>query len=151
MAFDTFEHRFTAGSADLATMWRSLTDVDKLIAWIDILGDVETIEPLSRYTATLEDTVGPFELRADLDIRVTDLAEGRSIRFRAEGEDRQVGSRLVVEAGMDLEEGDGGIAVVFSGTYSVEGRIATMGGPLIKHKANTLLRDFVDRLDAEFR
>ncbi len=151
MAFDTFAHRFTAGSADLSSMWESLTDVDRLTGWIDILGDVETIEPLSRYAATLEDTVGPFSLRADLDIRVTEMVEGRSIRFRAEGEDRQVGSRLVVDAGMGLEEGAGGILVEFSGSYSVEGRIATMGGPLIKHKATTLLKDFVAKLETDFR
>lgn len=118
-----------------------------MASWVDIVGAVEVHEPLARYTAVLEDRVGPFRLRADLEVLVTDLVDQDHIQFRAEGEDRQVGSRLVIEAGMAMAEADEGLEVTFDGQYSVEGKVATMGGGVIKHKADLVLDQFVSHAE----
>jgi carbon monoxide dehydrogenase subunit G len=123
--------------------WETLTDVPTLVGWVSVVEDAVQIEQLERYTAVLMDRLGPFKLRADLDIVVTDLVQGRSISFRASGEDRQVGSRLVIEATMEIEprEPEGSVAR-FSGFYEVTGRVASMGSGTINKKADKIMAEF---------
>lgn len=123
--------------------WETLTDVPLLVGWVGIIEDAVVIEPLARYSAVLMDRLGPFKLRADLDIVVTDVVPGRSMAFRAEGEDRQVGSRLVIEATMGIEprEPEGSVAR-FTGSYEVTGRVASMGSGTINKKAEKVMDEF---------
>ena len=123
--------------------WKSLTDVPLLVGWVGIVEDAAEIEPLGRYSAVLMDRLGPFKLRADLDIVVTDVVPGRSITFKASGEDRQVGSRLVIEATMDIEPGEStGSVARFTGSYEVTGRAASMGSGTINKKAEKIMAEF---------
>ena len=89
--------------------------------------------------------------RADLAIDVTDVVAPDHIRFRASGQDRQVGSRLTIDARMRLERNDDETHVRFDGTYSVEGRVASMGGPMIRHKADAILEQFISRAEEELQ
>jgi carbon monoxide dehydrogenase subunit G len=123
--------------------WKTLTDVPQLVSWVSIVEDAAELEPLGRYTAVLMDRLGPFKLRADLDIEVTALDPGRSISFRASGEDRQVGSRLVIEATMAIEPGEPeGSVAGFTGYYEVTGRVASMGSGTINKKADKIMNEF---------
>jgi carbon monoxide dehydrogenase subunit G len=79
---------------DPASTWKTFIDVRRVVSWISVVEDAEELEPLSRYTAVLRDKIGMFSLRADLDIRVTQLDEPRLLRAHADGQDRQVGARL---------------------------------------------------------
>ena len=123
--------------------WKSLTDVPLLVSWVGIVEDATEIQPLDRYSAVLMDRLGPFKLRADLDIVVTDVTPGRSISFRASGEDRQVGSRLVIEATMDIQPREPqGTTARFQGFYEVTGRVASMGSGTINKKADKIMGEF---------
>lgn len=122
--------------------WPVLTDVRRLVGWVSVLEDAEELEHLSRYTAVLMDRLGPFRLRADMAISVQDVEEGRHVAVHAEGEDRQVGSRLVVDATLDLEPQGEGTAVTIAGSYEVTGRVASMGAGTIRKKADKILDDF---------
>jgi carbon monoxide dehydrogenase subunit G len=137
-------------SSDPATCWKVLTDVRRLVDWVSILDEAQELAPLERYTAVLMDRLGPFKLRADLDITVSDVAEGQRIRVHAEGEDRQVSSRIVVDAVLTLGEvAGGGTVVAANGTYEVSGRVATMGSGMIRQKAAKILDEFFGRAAAE--
>ncbi len=129
--------------------WKTLTDVPLLVGWVNIVEDAVEIEPLGRYSAVLMDRLGPFKLRADLDIVVTNLDPGRSITFRASGEDRQVGSRLVIEATMEIaaRQPEGSLAR-FTGMYEVTGRVASMGSGTINKKADKIMAEFFDAAEA---
>ncbi len=129
--------------------WPVLIDVDKVASWVSIVGDVEEIEHLARYRTVLIDRFGPFKLKADVDVEVTDLEEGKRVRFHASGTDRQVNSTIDVEAELRLEPGDGGTRIVVSGRYSVIGTVATMGAGTIQKKADTILEEFFGAAAAE--
>ena len=101
-----FERSLPVGSSP-EKVWAKLTDPHVVSGWVTIVGDVKEIEHLVRYTATLNDRLGPFRLSADLDVTVLDVEEPRRITFAADGEDRQVSSRIQVQATMTLGEGDG--------------------------------------------
>jgi uncharacterized protein len=148
MAREEFERRLKLSSPP-DDVWRVVTDVPRLIEWISILEDAETVEELSRYRATLRDRLGIFSLRADLDIRITDHKDANWLRGTAEGEDRQVGSRLAVSLDLSLEAADAGTALTVAGVYEVTGRVATMGASTIHRKADRILEEFFTSLAGE--
>lgn len=135
--------REIAVSADADRAWTVLTDVPLLVSWISVVEQGVQITPLEKYSAVLMSRLGPFKLRADLDITLTDVEVGRHVLMRAEGEDRQVGSRVVVAVALDIVESDqSGLVVRAAGTYEVTGRVASMGSGTIRKKADTILDEF---------
>ncbi|MDT4915265.1 MAG: uncharacterized protein QOC66_4393 [Pseudonocardiales bacterium] len=130
--------------------WKILTDVPRLVSWVTILDDAKEIAPLESYQAVLMDRMGPFRLRADLDISVSEVEVGKQIRVRANGEDRQVSSRIAVDAMLTLASGEESrtrIRVV--GAYEVVGRVATLGSGMIKQKASKIIDEFFTHAAAE--
>jgi carbon monoxide dehydrogenase subunit G len=131
--------RLAAGADEV---WRTVGDIPSVLGWISIVEGVAEVEPRLRYGAVLQDRLGPFKLRADLDIVVEERDEPRLIRARAAGEDRQIGSRLIIEVTMTLVAADDGTAVDVSGSYEVTGRPASLGAGSIRKKAGRILDEF---------
>ena len=142
--------RDLAVAADQQKCWAVLTDVPRLVDWVSIVDQAREIVPLEAYTAVLMDRLGPFKLRADLDITVSEVVAGEHIRVRASGEDRQVASRISVDAVLTLQPGaDGTTTVRVVGSYEVVGRVATMGAGMIRQKAAKILDEFFGRAGDE--
>ncbi|MCE2526129.1 MAG: hypothetical protein J4G00_01130 [Actinomycetia bacterium] len=124
-------------------VWGSLLDVEKVAGWVSLVGEVEELAHLSNYRAVLSDRVGPFRLRADLTIRIKEMEEESKVVLEAEGEDRQVRSRIKVNLALRLFDTEEGATMVrLEGRYEVTGRVATLGASLIRHKADTVLDEF---------
>lgn len=127
-------------------VWQILMDVERVAGWVGLVSEVRELAPLCRYRATLADRLGPFRLRADLDITVKEIQEGSRVVLGAEGEDRQVRSRIKVDLTLDLREGDPGSSDLrMKGRYEVTGRVATLGSSMIRHKAQQILDQFCSR------
>lgn len=146
MASFEFDRTVTC-EADAGEVWALVTDVPRLVDWIGVLHDAETVAPLESYRAVISDKVGLIALRADLDVRVTDQTPGRRIVVRAEGTDRQIGSRITIEATVSLV-GEGPTEVRVHGSYAITGRAATLGASTIKRKGEKVLSEFCDNLRA---
>lgn len=129
-----------------ASCWTTLIDVPTLVAWVSVLHEGREVEPLQRYSAVLMDKLGPFKLKADLDITLSDVRPGSQARLRAAGEDRQVGSRISVDTQVRLSDHDGGTLLSVDGRYEVVGRVATLGSATIRKKAERLLDEFFGNL-----
>jgi carbon monoxide dehydrogenase subunit G len=123
-------------------VWATVSDIPSVLSWISIVDSVQEVEPGRRYAAVLQDRLGPFKLRADLDIAVDERDEQRVVRAHAAGEDRQIGSRLVIEVTMALSGEGGATAVDVSGSYEVTGRPAALGAGSIRKKAGKILGEF---------
>jgi carbon monoxide dehydrogenase subunit G len=136
-------------SGDSATTWATLTDVPRVVGWISVVEGAEELEPLSRYTAVLKDKIGMFALRADLDITMSDVVEGRRLRGHADGQDRQVGARIVIDGLIELTPDGAGTKVRVSGSYDVTGRAATLGASTIRRKGDKVIEQFFGNLSAE--
>ncbi|MQA81419.1 MAG: hypothetical protein GEV10_23555 [Streptosporangiales bacterium] len=148
MPTSSFDERLVLG-ANTERSWEVLIDVPRLVGWVSIVDDAVEIRRLEKYTAVLLDRLGPFRLRADLDIDVDEVEIGRHVHIRANGEDRQVASRISVDGELSLEPTDtGGTVLSIRATYEVSGRVATMGAGMIRKKADTLVREFLENADA---
>lgn len=145
MASQNFS-RTLATTSDAETCWTVLTDVGRVAGWVSIIDDVVELKPLAQYTAVLMDKVGPLKLRADLAIEVPEVDAPHRIRITAAGEDRHVASRITVDATLEIKSAEtGGAEVDVNGTYSVVGRVATLGSGTIKQKATKIIEEFFTR------
>lgn len=143
-----FERSLEVGRSP-AECWGVLTDVQRVANWVTVVGEVQESEHLKAYGAVLEDQFGPFKLRADLDIQVTDLDEGTSIAFRAKGEDRAVSTSIVVDGSLSLEPAAAGTTIHVKGRWNVIGTVATMGSGTIRKKADAIMEEFFVAAEAE--
>lgn len=143
-----FARRLTVPTSPPAT-WETVTNVSTVASWVTVVGSVEEHEPLSRYSAVLADRLGAFQLSADLEVVVTAVNEPTSITFSADGEDRQIGSRIRIDAEMRLQPDDTGTLVDVVGRYEVTGRVAALGSSMIRAKGEKILDQFFSSLEAE--
>lgn len=139
---ESVEREFAVAAAR-AAVWERLMEVPTVASWLPILHSVAEVEPLARYEAVLEDKVGPFALRADLGINVVALDEPVEVAVQARGEDRQVRSRIMIDAAVQLmEENPTLTRIHLSGSYEITGRVATLGAGVIRSKAAKLIDAF---------
>jgi carbon monoxide dehydrogenase subunit G len=141
MAAESFARELRV-TADRDTCWEVLTDVERLASWVSVLHEVTEISRLEKYTAVLADKLGPMKLRAQLDVDVKVLDGGSAVHVAAAGRDAQVNSKISVDATLRLDESGDGTLVVAAGTYQVTGRVASMGGGIIRKKADHILEEF---------
>ena len=130
-------------------VWPRLLDVQSVASWLPIMHSVTEVSSGgsgidgSSFQAAFEDRVGPFSLRADLRIEVAGVREPEEVSIRARGEDRQIRSRIMIDAACTLaDEGPDRTRVRLSGTYEITGRVATLGAGVIRSKANKLIDTF---------
>jgi len=122
-------------------VWATVSDIKTVLSWISIVESAEDVAT-GRYKVVLADRLGPFKLRADVAVEVVERVEGEKIRARGDGEDRQIGSRLIVEVELDVAAQDGGTKLDVGGSYEVTGRPAALGAGAIRKKAATILSEF---------
>jgi carbon monoxide dehydrogenase subunit G len=136
-----FARTLSVGSSP-EEVWAVVTDVERVAGWVTVLGAVEELTPLSAYRATLTDRLGPFRLSADLEVDVVEAVTNQTIRFLADGEDRQVSSRIQIEARLSISAQGNRTNLKVEGHYEVTGRVATLGASMIKAKGDKILDEF---------
>jgi carbon monoxide dehydrogenase subunit G len=121
------------------TVWDAVNDVRRVASWVSIVREVRDVDPPRLYAALLEDRLGPFAMRADLDITVerdaghaTESGGGRRMRVTASGEDRQVTSRISATIELADEPDGNGTSLGVIGRYEVTGKVATLGAGAIR-------------------
>ena len=130
-------------------VWPRLLDVQAVASWLPIMHSVTEVSPGpasidgSSFQAAFEDKVGPFSLRADLHIEVAGVRDTEEVSIRARGEDRQIRSRIMIDAAARLSDaGPGRTRVQLTGSYEITGRVATLGAGIIRSKASKLIDTF---------
>jgi uncharacterized protein len=148
MPATSFERTFTVAAAP-EKCWPVVTDVTRLVSWVSVIDQVEELDPLAKYTAVLADRLGPFKLKADLDVAVSEVTEPEQLRVRAAGEDRQISSRLTIDVLLAMAPVAGGTRLSVTGTYEIAGKVATLGAGMVRQKANKILDEFSKRATDE--
>ena len=127
-------------------VWPRLLDVHAVASWLPIMHSVTEVSTGtdsidgSSFQAAFEDKVGPFSLRADLHIEVSGVHDGEEVAIRARGEDRQIRSRIMIDAAARLSDAaPGRTRVQLVGSYEITGRVATLGAGVIRSKATKLI------------
>ena len=135
-------------TASPTVVWDAMLDVRRVASWLAIVRDVRDVEPPHRYTAVLEDRLGPFAMRADLEVTVETRGD-QAMHVAAAGEDRQVASRIAATIDLALAPSGAGTLVTVNGRYEITGRIATLGSGAIRKKGDKILEEFFSNLGRE--
>jgi carbon monoxide dehydrogenase subunit G len=131
-----------------SVVWDALLDVRRVASWLSIVRDVRDVDPPRHYTALLEDRLGPFAMRADLEVAV-EAGVDRRMHVAAAGEDRQVASRISATIDLAVEPHAEETVVTVTGRYEITGRIATLGSGAIRKKGDKILEEFFTNLGRE--
>jgi carbon monoxide dehydrogenase subunit G len=129
-------------------VWVAVNDVRRVASWVSIVREVRDVDPPHRYAALLEDRLGPFAMRADLDLNV-ERSDGRRMRVTASGEDRQVASRIAATIELAVDSDGAGTSLGVTGRYEVTGKVATLGAGAIRKKGDRILNEFFDSASKE--
>ena len=129
-------------------VWTVLTDVRRVAACIPGCEDVVEEAPLERYRAVMKQRVGPFRLEVPLEIRVEEVTAPERVRARASGRDRTTGTAVNATLTVTLAAAGAGSRLAIATDLHVVGRLATLGYPMIRKRADENFAEFATRLRA---
>ena len=135
-------------SAAPKDLWCLMTDVKRISECIPGCENVQEIERLAIYKATVKQKIGPFKLEVPADIRVDEVDEPARVRLHAVGSDKFTGTRLSVVMDVTLAPEEKGTKLTVDAQLEVNGRLATLGMPMIKRRAEQNFEEFEARLQA---
>jgi uncharacterized protein len=126
-------------------VWEFLWDIERLSRCIPGCESVKTIKEREKYELKVKDSVGPITVRLDLLADVKKLEPLKCIEIAMEGKDfkaggvRQTMALALASKGNDTEIG-------FETDVNVFGRLGTLGYPFVKKKAETVIKEFGDKV-----
>ena len=143
-----FEHTITvdAPSDEVAAF---LADVPKVAACVPGVGDVSLVGD-DEYEGRLRVRLGPVGFSLTGQAQVQSDEDG-TMRARGGGRDRRIGAGVdaTIEARVEpLGAGESEVRVTADVQFS--GRLAELGQPLIRRKADAMVRDFARNMQAAF-
>ena len=132
------------------TIWPLFFDVARVAALIPGCEQVEECEPLKRYTAVMKQKIGIFRMVAPSEVVVEEMRAPWRVRARAKGRDKLTGTTMDVLLDVNLEStASNGTRLRIDAAMEVAGRLAQLGYPVVKKKADELFVEFEKRLRAE--
>ena len=143
-----FEERIEVQTGKTA-VWRFLWDVERVARCMPGCQEVREVSP-ERYEVVIEERMGPFKIRFDMEVEVLERKEEELVRLQAEGKDRKLGTNSRGEMEVRLEELDSGAtALDIAADIQVTGKVASLGQAAIKRKAQDVVQKFAETLAAE--
>ena len=140
------QHDFEIGRGAEA-VWTRLWDVELVASCIRGCSDVQTVEPLRVYSATVTQTIGPFRVAFPLAIDVREAQAPARLTVSASGRDNRIASRVQGTLTTTLAEvAPDRTLVSIDMDLSVHGRLATLGHGIIERKGRDELNHFADEL-----
>lgn len=128
-------------------VWDVLTDIPRVAKCIPGAENIVEKERLSSYSAVLKQQLGPFRLNVPAEIVVTELVESKLLKANAEGRDKTTGTQIKMVLSVALESNSTQSSrLIISSQMEVAGRLATLGYPVIKRKADENFNEFQRRL-----
>jgi uncharacterized protein len=136
------QHRFEV-LAQRDRVWAALLDVPAVASCVPGVEEVQVVGP-DRYRGRFRVGVGPIRLslEGEIGLEILDAAAGRA-RLRGDGTDPRLGGGVRVLVTMTVvPAADDGTSVVLDSDVQVLGRIGELGQPVMKRKADEIIRAF---------
>lgn len=131
-----------------AQLWETLVDVPSISSCIPGCEDVNEIERLATYKATVKQKIGPFKIEVPADIIVESVTEPSNVRIRATGRDKFTGTRLTAILDVTVTSDGPSSTLAVDAKVDIQGRLATMGLGVIKRRVDQNFEEFETKLKA---
>lgn len=132
--------------ASPAELWKTLLDVPSISSCIPGCENVEEIEQLAIYKATVKQKIGPFKVEVPADIVVESITELSNVRIRATGRDKFTGTRLIAILDVNVAPDGADSTLAVDAKVDIQGRLATMGLGVIKRRVDQNFEEFEVKL-----
>ena len=133
-------------------VWDTLWDVERVAGCIPGCSDVRVIEPQKSYSAVVSEKVGPFKVRFPVAVTVAELQAPTHMRVDATGRDAAVASTLKASLSLDLaSQPVDRTEIAIDVDLTVLGKLGTLGGSVIKRKADENMALFGQNLAREIQ
>ncbi|WP_431015670.1 CoxG family protein [Bradyrhizobium pachyrhizi] len=129
-----------------AQLWDALIDVPSISSCIPGCENVEEIERLATYKATVKQKIGPFKVEVPADIVVESVTEPSNVRIRAMGRDKFTGTRLTAILDVNVTPDGSESTLAVDATVDIQGRLATMGLGVIRRRVDRNFEEFEAKL-----
>jgi len=127
-------------------LWDFLMDVPTVGRCVPGVENIEAVDG-SAYRGGLKVQVGPIRLSLEGTITVEEQDRNAwHARMRADANDRRMGGGIRARMSLTLVPAEDGTRLRIETDLAVLGKIGEFGQPIIKKKADTLLREFVRNL-----
>ena len=127
------------------TVWQFLWDIEKIAGCIPGCEGVKAIKEREKYELKVKGSVGPISVHLDLLADVKKVEPLKSIEIAMEGKDfraggvRQTMALALTPKGNETEIG-------FETDVNVFGRLGTLGYPFVKKKAESVIKEFGEKI-----
>lgn len=135
-------------ASDRQRVWAALNDPAMLQAAIPGCESMEADGP-DRYRAVAEVKIGPIGARFNAVVAITDKNAPESYRLTGEGKGGIAGTAKGAAAVRLAETGPDATLLSYDVDAEVGGRLAQLGGPIIKATADRLAAEFFGNLEAQ--
>lgn len=132
--------------ASPAELWKTLLDVPSISSCIPGCENVEEIERLAIYKATVKQKIGPFKVEVPADIVVESITEPLNVKIRATGRDKFTGTRLTAILDINVVPVGADSTLAVDAKVDIHGRLATMGLGVIKRRVDQNFEEFEGKL-----
>ena len=135
-----------------AIVWRFLGDVEQVARHMPGCQEVREVVPELEYEAVVEEQLGPFKIRFDMEIAVLERRPEELIRIQAHGTDKKLGTSARGEMEVRLEEKAANATVIdIEANIQITGKVASLGQAAIKRKAQDMVQQFTEELAAHLQ
>lgn len=129
-------------------VWSLFQNPERLFALVPGFRETRVVEDGRRYAAEVQESLGPFRVKFQLDIEITEMEEGRSLKARVTGKDT-LGGTLRQDLHVELEEaGAEETRLRMKTDVALMGKLAGLGAGLVNRKAQSLMEEFAANIRA---
>ena len=140
-------------AAPVEAVWAFVQDPAHVAGCLPNLHEFQASEQPNRYTTTLVERLGPFQVRIPLLIDVTVDADGRQIVAAVAGDDRGGQARVRGDVRATVRPAAEGAVLDVQSAVEVLGRMASLGAVPMRRRGDQIFDAFVrtigERLEAE--
>lgn len=140
-----FEQELTL-NAPPSQVFSFFNNVPQLAGCIPGCGEVRAVDS-NRYQAVIADRLGPFQVKFLVEVKIEEMESERLIRATASGKDKLLGSTFNQMLVVRVEPlASGGSRVHLATEVQFLGKIASLGYPIIKRKADEAMKKFSEKV-----
>ena len=129
--------------------WSFIRDVARMTACIPNVSELRTLESDRRYSALVNDQLGPFKISVPVEIELQAVEEPRRISAAVTGADRRGQARINGTLGAQIDALESGTRIALSMRVEVLGKLATLGAAPMRRRADEIFTRFAQCVQAE--
>ena len=132
-----------------ALVWKFLWDIEAMAGCIPGCEEVITQVENKTYLAKMRRKIGPFVIRMEMDIEVTECVEPERVAMVVAGRDRKLKSKLSQTVTLALEgEPEGPSCIEVNTHLELSGVLASLGAILLRGHIQNEMDTFVKNVQA---